>query len=152
MRGLAARLMGALLACLVLAGCAGGEEKDATKSKPESVADCAVLKNLVILAWADGAGLVPPQRSTGRWVRQHPDAAGFDRVRTDGGAVDVTRIWQQREQHPDPWNDLLRYYQNAGLPWLYATSLDNFIPGSLDDGAAHGPDPLGWSACPESVG
>lgn len=128
-------------ALLTLGGCSTPEP-----AQPESSAGpdgCAVLKDLVVLAWADSAGLLAQEGSPAAWVRDHPERATFDRYRTEAGAIDVVDVYVDREQRPDPWNHLRRYYDEDGRALLVSTGLDDQVS-APDDGE----DVIGWDECP----
>lgn len=110
---------------------------------------CASLRNLVVLVWADAAGLLPPEASLVTWGTDKPDFFAFDSDRTGSGIVDVGAIYASRSEEPQSWNDLLRYYENVGEPYLYSTDLGDVV--ALTEPEAPEDDEVGWGACPPAL-
>lgn len=130
------RLAVIVIAALVaLTGCVPGSSSAPTA--PPRTADCSPLKNLAVLAWADHAGIVPAKRSLSTWFEEHPEASRFAPLPADE-PLDVVELWQQREQQPEPWDDLVRYLVNEGEPWLLETDLDEVVPGDRRPGRRSG--------------
>lgn len=136
----------ALAASLLLVGCDDSDQSALPTST--SAKGCPHVSNLVVLAWADHAGLIPPKYSMAEWLKAHPTFAQFDGVRNKRQQVDVLRLYRERKQNEttmDAWDSLYRYYETSGRNWLYGTDLEKLVPGVDDPEDASG---TFWQGCP----
>lgn len=106
---------------------------EAASAADDLAKDMKTQNALVHLNWLDEVGRLG-DAAPDTWARSHPDQTEFLEKGPDGRYVlkDTTQLYQEREEHPEAWNQFVNYWNEYGDPQLRHTDLyENYELGAI---------------------